>query len=332
MNNELISIIIPVFNSEKYLKKCLNSVIKQSYENIEIIIVNDGSEDNSLSICNEFKEKDDRIKIINKENEGVSIARNIGIKESTGKYIQFVDSDDFLELDTCKILYENIKTFKADLVICGLKIYKNDILLRTPHLEKRELKINEKFENYKFVLPILASPCNKLYIKNLLCEKFNNHISLGEDFINNLNYLRKSNLVVTIPECLYNVCLDNEYSLNRKFDLERLDKVLFLKKVEENFIKEIYKNDYDENYINCEYILAIHAFFRKVCEVKNKKKFIELLEFYLNKEDIKKHLDKCNFDRIDYKIFNYLCNKNFSELIYIFFKIKIMLKKHHNYS
>src|SRR5699024_165398 len=103
-----LSIIVPIYNSEKRLGRCLNSIINQSYKNIEIILVNDGSTDTSLEICNEFKKKDSRVKVINKENEGVALARNDGLLVATGDYIAFVDSDDYLDLT----MYENL-LFKA---------------------------------------------------------------------------------------------------------------------------------------------------------------------------------------------------------------------------
>ena len=97
-----ISVIIPVYNSEKYLERCLKSVIYQTYENLEIICVNDGSEDNSLEILEDFKKKDERVKIISTENKGQSHARNKGLKESSGDYVSFIDSDDWVSLS----LYE----------------------------------------------------------------------------------------------------------------------------------------------------------------------------------------------------------------------------------
>ena len=95
--NDLISIVIPIYNASKYLEKCINSVINQTYKNLEIILVNDGSIDNSLDICNDFKDKDNRIKVISKKNEGVSKTRNIGIDKCKGKYLMFLDSDDYID-------------------------------------------------------------------------------------------------------------------------------------------------------------------------------------------------------------------------------------------
>lgn len=111
-----ISVIIPIYNVEKYLRETLESVINQTLKEIEIILVNDGSTDNSLEIAEEYKRKDQRIKLINQENSGLSVARNVGIENSTGQYILFVDSDDYLELNTLNECYNCYKNKKVDLI------------------------------------------------------------------------------------------------------------------------------------------------------------------------------------------------------------------------
>ena len=110
-----ISIIIPVYNVEKYLSRCLESVINQSYKNIEIIIVNDGSTDNSFDICNKYKKKDKRVILIDQNNQGLSGARNTGLKHATGEYICFIDSDDYVEKDYVEYLYKLIVKDDYDL-------------------------------------------------------------------------------------------------------------------------------------------------------------------------------------------------------------------------
>ena len=124
-----VSIIIPAYNAEKTIKKCLNSVCNQTYENIEIIIVNDGSTDNSLDICEEYEKKDDRIIIISKENGGLSDARNKGIDIAKGKYITFIDSDDYVDLEFISIMVSNIEKNNSDISIISHRvIYPNTII------------------------------------------------------------------------------------------------------------------------------------------------------------------------------------------------------------
>lgn len=113
---ELISVIIPVYNVEKHIKQALDSVINQTYKNLEIIIVDDGSKDSSGNICDEYARNDSRIKVIHKENEGLSAARNEGLDIATGKYVMFIDSDDYFENNSCELLYNEIKERDADYV------------------------------------------------------------------------------------------------------------------------------------------------------------------------------------------------------------------------
>lgn len=113
----LVSVIIPIYNVEQFLSRCLDSVINQTYKNLEIILVNDGSSDNSLEICEDYAKKDNRIKIVNKNNGGLSSARNAGLDICKGKYISFIDSDDWVSLDYIDILYENIVDNEADISI-----------------------------------------------------------------------------------------------------------------------------------------------------------------------------------------------------------------------
>lgn len=122
-----ISVIIPVYNVEKYLYRCLNSIINQSYKDLEIILVNDGSTDSSGQICDDFSKKDNRIKVIHKENEGVSIARNTGISIATGDYLAFVDSDDFIDEKMFERLLNNAIKNDADISMCNFKSTGGDI-------------------------------------------------------------------------------------------------------------------------------------------------------------------------------------------------------------
>lgn len=127
--NELISIIVPVYNVEKYLNQCLDSVCMQTYKNLEIILIDDGSTDKSGEICDEYAAKDNRIIVIHKENIGVSDSRNKGLDIATGNYIGFVDSDDWIEFNMFEILYKGIKEYKADISICGhAEVYENGLL------------------------------------------------------------------------------------------------------------------------------------------------------------------------------------------------------------
>ncbi len=118
---ELISVIVPIYNVESYLNRCVESLVKQTYQNIEIILVDDGSTDNSGILCEKWASKDERIQVIHTENRGLSAARNAGINSAKGKYLYFIDSDDWVEYDILEVLSENMKTYRVDLSSCGIK-------------------------------------------------------------------------------------------------------------------------------------------------------------------------------------------------------------------
>ncbi|HEL7541574.1 TPA: glycosyltransferase, partial [Enterococcus faecalis] len=115
-----ISIIVPVYNVEKYLEKCVRSILAQTFTDFELILVDDGSPDSSGAMCDQFAEQDERVKVIHKENGGLSDARNAGIEIATGEYLGFVDSDDYIADDMYELLYTNIVKEDADLSICGI--------------------------------------------------------------------------------------------------------------------------------------------------------------------------------------------------------------------
>ena len=119
-NRPLISVIVPVYNMQDYLETCMNSILGQTYENLEIILVNDGSKDSSPQMCDAFAEKDSRIKVIHKENGGLSSARNAGLDVATGDYIGFVDSDDSIRPNFFELLYDNLVKTDADVSVCRL--------------------------------------------------------------------------------------------------------------------------------------------------------------------------------------------------------------------
>lgn len=126
MDDDLISIVIPIYNVDKYIEKCLNSVVKQTYKNIEIILVDDGSPDNCGKICDSYANNDKRIKVIHKENGGLSDARNVGIEIANGKYITFVDSDDYIELDYIEYLYTLMKKYNTKISFCKVNVVFNE--------------------------------------------------------------------------------------------------------------------------------------------------------------------------------------------------------------
>lgn len=205
-NNGLISVIVPIYNVEKYLSKCIESIINQTYKKLEIILVNDGSTDNSLEICEKYRNKDDRIKIINKSNGGLSDARNKGIEIALGDYISFVDSDDYLDYKMIEILYNDIQTYSADISIVNyMKIFedgtkedesldRNDFLVMDSKSAIKNLLDNSSFGNYAW---------NKLYKRELFEDVKYPFGRKMEDLGTTYKLFFKSNIIVYNPIQLY---------------------------------------------------------------------------------------------------------------------------------
>ena len=135
-----ISVIVPVYNVEKYLVQCIESIKMQTFENWELILVDDGSQDNSGMICDEYAQKDNRIKVVHQKNRGVSTARNSGVKFATGKYISFVDSDDYIVPNFFEIMLEKLIAYKADMVRCGFYEFNdNNVVFNTCQFENERI-------------------------------------------------------------------------------------------------------------------------------------------------------------------------------------------------
>ncbi len=186
MDAKLVSIIVPVYNAEKYLGKCVESLINQTYKNLEIILLDDGSTDNSPLLCDEYAKKDNRIKVIHKGNSGVSDTRNKGLEVANGEYIGFVDSDDWLEPDTYEFLLNNAIKYSADISACGAMYKKDDLSFfkideecwNTPTLFEGKNKLDFILDSYYTSYVIW----NKLYraeiVKNV---KMDTSMKIAED-------------------------------------------------------------------------------------------------------------------------------------------------------
>lgn len=171
----LISIIVPIYNKENIISKTIESLIAQNYGNIEILLVNDGSKDKSLEICSAWAKKDGRIKVLDKENGGVSSARNAGLKAASGEYIGFVDGDDTVLPDMYKILFENISKYKADISVCGFICGAKNISGKAGLFTSKDF-IRDNIKH----LSVWNKLFKKQIIKGLLFEE---SLSYAEDFL-----------------------------------------------------------------------------------------------------------------------------------------------------
>lgn len=206
----LISIIIPVYNVEKYIANCLNSIVNQTYKNLEIIIINDGSTDLSIEIAFEFQKNDNRIFIFNKENGGVASARNYGLDSANGEFIGFVDPDDFVDVRMYEVLYNNLVNAEADISACYVRGCKDMNYVEPPQTDI----LIEEFNHIESLDQFLSSKysfngnntnlINKLYKKALFQNlRFNEQLHIGEDIDMIFKLFFRSEKLVFSTERLY---------------------------------------------------------------------------------------------------------------------------------
>lgn len=219
----LISIIVPVYNADQYIDKCIDSILNQSYTNFELLLIDDGSVDNSASICKQYAEEDSRIKYIYKKNGGVSSARNLGIENATGKWVCFVDSDDYIDSDYL-LNFGVTNDDHITLYAQGYKIIcQENIIIKEP----AKVGIFDKKDAYDILeqSDILNSPVFKLYNKGIIDKYklyFDETVSYGEDHLFSLDYYKFSNKTIIMDFCGYNYIKHDHSLTERSLIIEKL--------------------------------------------------------------------------------------------------------------
>lgn len=282
-----ISVIIPVYNAEKYLDRCLQSVCDQTYKNIEIIIINDGSKDNSLQKCNEWADKDNRIKVFSKENEGQGKARNIGLDNSEGEYICFVDSDDYIHPQMLELLIKTATEFDSDLVQCKYTEVDEGQEVEPPYIEYDNKFINlTRPESEQFLCYYTDDiiPWNKFFKKVLFNQRRFPEGMYYEDkhLMFRLRYYAKKIVYLDIP--LYYYVQSSNSTMRNDLDDKRLKSMFrLMDELAEFCKKEKLKADYDSEMSgNLRTLLSIYYRTKKNPEFSDyHKKSIEMLKEYL---------------------------------------------------
>lgn len=289
---ELVSIIVPIYNVEKYLNKCIDSILNQTYKNLEIILVDDNSPDNCPKICDEYAKQDTRIKVIHKENGGLSSARNAGLDICTGEYIAFVDSDDYVEKDYILDLYKTIKDSNADISVCGfnkIDLYTNKII--GVYQDKKFLYDDTTKFEFLFrddhVTSVVA--WNKLYRK----EIFNNlkypegHIHEDEYIVYDLIKNTK-NGIATTENVLYNYIIRNDsITGNQKITKKNFDAFYCLE-------HRLQKMDNHSKYYGMVVEQYFHSMLTMLIRTRKNKELYDLVlqEFKLKYKGYKKYIIK----------------------------------------
>lgn len=205
----MVSVIVPVYQAEKYLEKCINSILNQTYEDLELILIDDGSTDRCLDIIREFQKSDKRIRYFWQENSGVSVARNKGIEISKGDYILFVDADDTIDIEMLEYMMDKVVRYDTEIVLCGFDyIYSDEIVTEIPELEEGRIK-NTEIKKYFWKLydqGILHNIGTKLYSKSLLDREkiqFEEKKQVYEDILFCLDALRRAKQVYICQKSFY---------------------------------------------------------------------------------------------------------------------------------
>lgn len=279
-----ISVIVPAYNVEKYISSCLNSLLNQTKKEIEIIVIDDGSTDNTLNILNEYKKNNpSKIHIVSQENQGLSITRNNGIKLSTGKYILFVDGDDEIDINLLKNLWDKLEEFPYDVIAFNVEvIYPNKKIIVNPGITS-DIKNFNLDSKKKFLTDMYCMACNKMYKKDLFKDEnllftpntwfedvllmhklVPNLTSLGYlDFPGYKYYQRENSITYTYSDKLKDI----------NFVLEKI-----LEYYKKNDLYSIYKSELE--YIYVRYMFA--TYIKRLAKTKNKQKFNNGILYSLN--------------------------------------------------
>ncbi len=231
--NEKISIIIPVYNVERYIEECLDSVINQTYKNLEILIINDGSTDRSLEICRKYKKKDKRIRLINQKNMGVAYCRNLGLKKVTSAYVMFVDSDDYIEENMVATLYKLLKSNNSDIAMCAFKnildfSYESNLINDSSFSFDTCVLEGEKKFQFLYDKNVDMKLCsvviwNKLYKKDIFKNIKYPDNTIHEDEAMAHVILNRANKIVFTSKKLYNYRKRENSITNSPYSEERQD-------------------------------------------------------------------------------------------------------------
>lgn len=301
-NKELISVIVPVYNVEQYLSRCVDSILNQSYQELELILVNDGSKDKSLEVCRKYEQKDFRIKIVDKKNEGAGAARNAGLEMAEGELIMFIDSDDWIEHDMLQHLYKLLRENSADISMCNYFIESVDGSERTSHpfpIQDEPSITNDIAQ----CVAMLDEQCKFPYLWNRLYKRkfiedfhirFENQFTTGQDLDFNLKYFRHVNKCVISNRPLYHyikngigsLCArykDGLYGIVSELNLRRKALYTELNMNEKDDYIQIYEKTYVEYISSC-----VPNMFRENAPLKNKDRIVQMRQLFED-ENLKKY-------------------------------------------
>lgn len=345
--NPIVSVILPVYNCEKYISKCLSSIVNQSMADIEIIVINDGSTDRSEELINKFLLKEKRIKYYRQKNGGQSKARNTGIRKAIGDYVVFVDADDLIEQTYIEKLVKTTKKLDCDLVTCGYidfsihgKVPLNDFWMQKGIITRKDF-VDHLFNG------LGGSLWGKIFKRNIIESynlQLNEKISMCEDLVFVLEYLKFCNKIGSIKEHLYLYNRLNENSVSNQVDLNHFNDLMNVASLIEKLLKELnFKHDQIEEVISKRVEIAIKKLliFQNGINCKySKKEKNKNIDRVLSHYYFQKYKTKLISNSMKDRLFLYLINKNKKKWLFyysfclflwqwlkVIIKMKINLKK-----
>ena len=333
MDEPLVSIVVPVYNVSKYLRKNFDTLKKQTYKNIEILFIDDGSTDSSGDLCELFKKEDKRVKVIHKKNEGLGYARNTGIESANGKYIMFIDSDDFVHIEMVEKLMKNLLETNSDTSYCGyFEYYNEDKIINKPAFYNNRTFEKEEIINNILLNMIASNPSEKndsllsmsvwhavysidiIKKNNIFFPSEREYIS--EDIIFDIKYLTKSKKISYISDQLYYYRCNNNNSLTHRYSINEFE---MHKKVVDKINEELSKILDIKVYINRtdRYLLGrLRTCIQKATSYKEDNKNFKLrmhIKKLINDEQISKILERYPYyqNPLIQRIFNFFVKEKF---------------------
>ena len=334
----MISIVIPIYQCEDKISKIIEDILNQTYQDYEVLLVDDGSTDCSVNVCQEYEKKDSRIQVILNEHQGVSATRNTGISMAKGEYIAFIDADDRIEVDYLEQLYKNVKEY--DLIISTfdrwfyrngqrVKVIKNIQLSTDINIEKNFGKNFSKL----YVSTLLGMVYCKLFRTDIIKKNnvaFRTDIYIGEDYIFNFDYLRNCSNILCIPYVGYHYVCQNENSLTQKKDLKKFEygKILFEQSIK--FADDMKLTIDESKGIYNLYLRTIFKMLELAYQTKNtmpkKERNLYILKI-IQDEDTQLALKRANPDTKEFLIYKLILNTRMPFIIGIFSRVRLGYKK-----
>lgn len=342
MDKVKVTVVVPIYNVQSYLNRCIESIVNQTYKNLEILLIDDGSPDNCPQLCDEWAKKDSRIKVIHKKNEGLGMARNTGIDNATGEYICFIDSDDYIDLNMIEKTQSSIKKYDSDIVMFGMNCVDDSGKIISTKYPKTEKDFYSGNEILNYILPNMLgadtisgkktqfnmSSSGILYSLNLINKNNWRFVSerkyISEDFYSLLDLFQYINSISIVHEAFYYYCY-NESSLTHIFNSKRFENICICHKGMIDVCKKCKYSAKVKNSIHSQFLGSLIGTLKLIVfsELNNKAKKQEIKKIindnYL--QNILKNLDTKN-EPLLRKILIAILKNKFASLTYIIIKLR----------